>query len=66
MFKRKIHESFDDFLKRNFQESQRKADMIPAVNTQENKFDFIKDLYYRMIKCGKYDSEVSSKRQLSC
>jgi hypothetical protein len=58
MFNRKSGETFDEFLIRNFKESARKAAAIPEVVSEpdEKKFDYIRDLYYRMIKTGKYNA----------
>ena len=49
----RIHgETFNEFLIRNFKESQKIADKMPEVKVDDIPADFIRDLYYRMIKYG--------------
>ena len=46
---------FDDFLINRYKESEKRAREIPTVS-ESPPFDYIRDLYYRMIKSGKYDA----------
>ena len=50
-----MSKTFDDFLINRYKESEKRAKEIPTVN-ESPPFDYIRDLYYRMIKSGKYDA----------